>query len=166
MKCPRCGAEIPDSSSFCSVCGCQLNLNNPAHEIAQYGGSYLNQQTGKSGVSYQAQNMKPEKLFMQSFVWSIILLGIALGVFIAVMVVRNGPINSDNAVLMTMMPVASGVFVLLLSLLIVLQYEVKYIKSSNKHGLFGYVPFITFGITIIFMILSIIFGTVAFAQYI
>ena len=166
MKCPRCGAEVPNDSKFCSVCGYQFGLNNPAHETAQYGGSYLNQETGKSGASYQAQTMTPEKLFMQSFVWSIILFGIAVGVFIAVMVTRNGPITSDNAIIMTMMPVASGVFVLLLSLLIVLQFEVKYLKSGNKHGFFGYVPFFTFGLTIIFMILSIIFGTVTFAPYI
>ena len=120
MKCPFCGAEIPDNSKFCASCGQPIpqdldyskeqhidpNYSDPAHEVT-YSGAFSQQASGpnqttrinmKGGAGTAQGPYNPKKARTELIVsLSIAIILAVVGLILGIQALK--PENKDNTML-------------------------------------------------------------------
>lgn len=52
MYCPKCGAQLPDGSAFCNLCGAQLNAVNVPPSAVPYSANVPIGVSSRSAIAY------------------------------------------------------------------------------------------------------------------
>ena len=175
MKCPYCGAEIPDNSKFCSICGQAIavepvkeeieEVNSPAHEVNAYNGAFSQNISGPnkvtninmSGGVNATQAMTPERLYKTS-----LSLGIVSLVFAIIgLIVSTSGLNSGakDLTMYFVMGAVCSFFPLFMFLIGFFTIQVKLMKTKKPSEGKDYIPLITWiaviGVTIPAVVMAV-----------
>lgn len=175
MKCPYCGAEIPDNSKFCSICGQAIavepvkevieEVDSPAHEVNAYNGAFSQNISGPnkvtninmSGGVNAAQAMTPERLYKTSLILGIISLVFAIiGLIVSISGLNSG---AKDLTMYFVMGAVGSFFPLFMFLIGFFTMQVKLMKIKKPSEGKDYIPLIMWiaviGVTIPAVIMSV-----------
>ena len=149
MKCPKCGAEIPDGTKFCGFCGCVVSGDdNPAHQVNYYGGfsqniSSANKVTNVSGQTAGAAGtdaLTPEQMYRGIITGAIVasVFGV-VGLIVSLNTLSVNPNDDSFSILFVISLLASfaGLFTVLLTYLIM---QPRLFKIKPPSSLKDWIP--------------------------
>ena len=175
MKCPYCGAEIPDNSKFCPICGQAISqepvkeeieeVNSPAHEVNAYNGAFSQNISGPnkvtninmSGGVNAVQPMTPEKLYKSSLSMAIVSLVFAIiGLIVSALGLKSG---AKDLTMYFVIGAVGSFFPLFMFLIGFFNMQVKLMKAKKPSEGKDYIPLIMWiaviGVTIPAVIMSV-----------
>ena len=176
MKCPYCGAEIPDNSKFCSICGQSIavepvkevieeEVNSPAHEVNAYNGAFSQNISGAnkvtninmSGGANAVQPMTPEKMYKSSLSMAIVSIVFAIiGLIVSALGLKSG---AKDLTMYFVIGAVGSFFPLFMFLIGFFNIQVKLMKAKKPSEGKDYIPLITWiaviGVTIPAVIMSV-----------